>query len=207
MKSGSCEGYVDSYSWFISCILTPAQQGINFMDITDTPNLGAVNTVLRTQSSIKYPSTVEKNATVLPLLKDLDKDNMRKNLEKFTSFHTRYYKSSYGAQSSAWLLELVTGIVNASGAADHGSTVKPFVHPWGQNSVIATIKGQSNKTVVIGAHQDSINLFLPSILSAPGADGAFQTLSSNFWGILLIISHMQTTAAEQSQSSKPCVYF
>ncbi|EEY14773.1 bacterial leucyl aminopeptidase [Verticillium alfalfae VaMs.102] len=28
----------------------------------------------------------------------------------------------------------------------------------------------TNSTVVIGAHQDSINLFLPSILAAPGAD-------------------------------------
>jgi leucyl aminopeptidase len=155
------------------------------MDITATPDLGAVNSVLRAQSarkSIKYPATVEKNTTVLPLLKDLDKAKMRANLEKFTSFHTRYYKSSYGAQSSAWLLELVSGMVNASGAADHGATVKPFEHPWGQSSVIATIPGKSNKTIVIGAHQDSINLFLPSILSAPGADGAYThcTKARNF---------------------------
>jgi len=54
------------------------------------------------------------------------------------------------------------GAVNAS--------VKAFPHPWGQSSIIATIPGRSNKTVVIGAHQDSINLFLPSILAAPGAD-------------------------------------
>lgn len=40
----------------------------------------------------------------------------------------------------------------------------------GQNSIIATLPGRSEKTVVIGAHQDSINLFLPSILAAPGAD-------------------------------------
>lgn len=40
----------------------------------------------------------------------------------------------------------------------------------GQNSIIATLPGKSDKTVVIGAHQDSINLFLPSILAAPGAD-------------------------------------
>lgn len=57
-----------------------------------------------------------------------------------------------------------------SGAAKYGAYVKAFEHPWGQNSVIATIPGKSEKTVVIGAHQDSINLFLPSILRAPGAD-------------------------------------
>jgi leucyl aminopeptidase len=48
--------------------------------------------------------------------------------------------------------------------------VKAFSHPWGQSSIIATIPGKSNKTIVIGAHQDSINLFLPSLLAAPGAD-------------------------------------
>lgn len=47
---------------------------------------------------------------------------------------------------------------------------KHFPHPWGQNSIVATIPGKSNSTVVIGAHQDSINLFLPSIFAAPGVD-------------------------------------
>src|SRR5690606_15141813 len=41
---------------------------------------------------------------------------------------------------------------------------------WQQSSLIARIPGRTNKTVVIGAHQDSINLFLPSFLAAPGAD-------------------------------------
>ncbi|TQS32616.1 hypothetical protein Golomagni_07064, partial [Golovinomyces magnicellulatus] len=45
-----------------------------------------------------------------------------------------------------------------------------FPHSWKQHSVIATIPGKSNNTVVIGAHQDSTNLWLPSILPAPGAD-------------------------------------
>ena len=50
------------------------------------------------------------------------------------------------------------------------SMAKHFEHPWGQNSVIATVPGKKNSTVVVGAHQDSINLFLPAIFSAPGAD-------------------------------------
>ena len=95
---------------------------------------------------------------------------MRKHLEKFTSFHTRYYKSQYGAQSSAWLLEQVSNTLAEAGALEHGASVNPFSHPWGQNSIIATIPGKSKKTVVIGAHQDSINLFLPAFLAAPGAD-------------------------------------
>lgn len=104
------------------------------------------------------------------LAKQLSKDNMRKNLEHFTSFHTRYYKSEYGVQSATWLYGQVQDIVNESGAAEYGATVEKFDHPWGQFSIIARIPGQTNKTIVLGAHQDSINLFLPSILPAPGAD-------------------------------------
>lgn len=104
-----------------------------------------------------------------PLLVDLSKDEMKEHLEKFTSFHTRYYKSDYGRQSSEWLLGVVQDTIKAAGAEKHVSA-RHFEHPWGQNSIIATIPGKTNSTIVIGAHQDSINLWLPSLLAAPGAD-------------------------------------
>jgi len=104
------------------------------------------------------------------MLEELDKTNLQANLEKFTSFHTRYFKSDYGKQSSEWLLAKVQSIIKDAGADKHGAFAAPFEHSWGQNSVIATIPGKRNSTVVVGAHQDSINLFLPSIFSAPGAD-------------------------------------
>lgn len=142
------------------------------MDITATYNgeLTFSETSARSTVSIEFPSGPEYNETIKPMLKELDKENMREHLETFTAFHTRYYKSDYGAQSSAWLLEQVNKTVEESGAFKHGATVKAFPHPWGQSSIIATIPGQSDATIVIGAHQDSINLFLPSILAAPGAD-------------------------------------
>ena len=117
-----------------------------------------------------YPKKPAYNNSLAPLLKELKKENMHKNLEKFTSFYTRYYKSSYGAESSAWLLSKVNETIEESGASKYGVTVEPFEHPWGQNSVIATIPGKSSKTIVIGAHQDSINLFFPALFQAPGAD-------------------------------------
>merc|ERR1711939_227116 len=135
------------------------RNGINFMDISTTQDLGMS---MRSRATVKYPHSVAHNKTVSALIPKLEKKNMRSNLETFTSFHTRYYKSQYGAQSSAWLLSQVQQILGASGAMKHGAKVKPFAHPWGQSSIIATIPGKSNKTVVIGAHQDSINLFLPS---------------------------------------------
>lgn len=107
---------------------------------------------------------------VSPLATELSKANMKKNLEHFTSFHTRYYKSEYGVQSAEWLYSQVSAVVQESGATEYGASVERFAHPWGQFSIIARIPGQTNNTVVLGAHQDSINLFLPSILAAPGAD-------------------------------------
>ncbi|ORY09509.1 leucine aminopeptidase 1 [Clohesyomyces aquaticus] len=145
------------------------RKGINFFDITHTPELGALNRKVGIQS-VTFPSKTAHNKTVAPMLKKLEKKNMRKHLEKFTSFHTRYYKSQYGVQSSAWLLGQVNSTLQEAGAIEKGASVKAFPHPWGQSSIIATIPGKSNKTVVIGAHQDSINLFLPSLLAAPGAD-------------------------------------
>lgn len=147
------------------------QDGINFMDITETPHLGALRTLeARKSIDVKFPKKPAYNDSLTPLLKQLKQENMHKNLEKFTSFHTRYYKSTYGAESSAWLYNKVNQTIYDSGAAKYGAHVETFEHPWGQNSVIATIPGKSENTIVIGAHQDSINLFLPSILSAPGAD-------------------------------------
>lgn len=147
------------------------QNGINFMDITATADLGALRTRnVKDQPNVKFPKKPAYNDSLTPLLKDLKKENMHENLETFTAFYTRYYKSTYGAESSAWLFSKVNQTIYDSGAAKYGAHVKTFEHPWGQNSVIATIPGKSEKTVVIGAHQDSINLFLPSTLGAPGAD-------------------------------------
>ncbi|MCJ1447568.1 MAG: Leucine aminopeptidase 1 [Stictis urceolatum] len=141
---------------------------LNFMDITDTQDLGEQHGA--TVQTVTFPEKVAHNSTLKPMMKNLSKKNMHDHLEKFTSFHTRYYKSTTGAQSSAWLLEQVNSTVKASGAHEHGATVEHFPHRWGQNSIIARIPGKSEKTVVIGAHQDSINLYFPSLLAAPGAD-------------------------------------
>lgn len=137
------------------------------MDITENRDLG--NNHIRTKAVVSFPSKVSNKDDVKKLAKGLSKDNMHRNLEKLTSFHTRYYKSDYGLQSSDWVLEKVKSIIKDAGA-DKTVSAKSFPHSWKQHSVIATIPGKSNSTVVIGAHQDSTNLWLPSILPAPGAD-------------------------------------
>ncbi|KKY26254.1 putative leucyl aminopeptidase [Phaeomoniella chlamydospora] len=147
------------------------REGLNFMDITETQSTyPAVSIAQSAQPSVKFPKKTAYNDAVKSLSKSLSKDEMHNHLTTFTSFHTRYYKSSSGIDSATWLIGQVNDTIVSSGADKYGASVKMFPHSWGQFSVIATIPGKSNKTVVIGAHQDSINLFLPSILAAPGAD-------------------------------------
>lgn len=136
------------------------------MDITETRDLGASRT--HAFANVVFPAKASFQDKVKPLLKNLSKTEMHENLEKFSSFHTRYYKSDYGKQSSEWLLKQIKDIIKESGADD--VYAEAFPHSWQQSSIIATIPGQTNSTVVVGAHQDSINLWLPSILAAPGAD-------------------------------------
>ncbi|KAM0810541.1 putative Leucyl aminopeptidase [Seiridium cardinale] len=144
------------------------QNGQQFMDITEHGDLGTYH--IKTNAKPVFPSKVQLESEINPLLKNLSKSHMKDHLETFTSFRTRYYKSDYGRQSSEWLLKQVQDTIEEAGADEYGVNAKHFKHPWGQNSIIATIPGKSNSTVVIGAHQDSINLWLPSILPAPGAD-------------------------------------
>ncbi|KAL3475289.1 hypothetical protein BJX99DRAFT_247651 [Aspergillus californicus] len=143
--------------------------GVNFIDITEEQNLGAYPT-LDSGLYVNYPEKIAHKEKVNGLIKGLSKENMQKDLEKFTSFYTRYYKSATGVESATWLYDQVHKVIKDSGADGWGATVERFAHPWGQFSIIARIPGISNKTVVLGAHQDSINLFLPSFLGAPGAD-------------------------------------
>ncbi|KAH6856146.1 hypothetical protein B0I37DRAFT_333420 [Chaetomium sp. MPI-CAGE-AT-0009] len=144
------------------------RSGKRFFDITDHPDLGALRAMSSKKKSV-FPEKPKLQKEVKPLLAELSKTEMKDHLTTFTSFHTRYYKSNYGRQSSEWLLGQVRDTIKQAGAEKH-VRAEHFKHSWGQNSIIATIPGKTNSTVVIGAHQDSINLWLPSVLAAPGAD-------------------------------------
>lgn len=151
-----------------------SQAGIHFIDIT--AETAAISRQppppILPKKKAKFPFNVAYPDAVLPLTTNLSKTEMEEHLTKFSSFYTRYYKSSSGSQSATWLHEQVHKLLVEAGAIEAGATVERFEHPWGQPSVIARIPGTSptNATVVIGAHQDSINLLFPALLPAPGAD-------------------------------------
>ncbi|KAI9655438.1 MAG: Leucine aminopeptidase 1 [Alyxoria varia] len=175
------------------------KKGITFMDITATPDLGLLNTHRHLLPSavegdeydtskidprpvdqkaknpppkhVIYPSQPAYNSTVQLLIPFLNKTAMRHNLEFLTGFHTRWYRSAYGKESAYWLWENVHQMVEESGASEKGNaTVTQFEHPWTQSSLIVKIPGRTEKTIVIGAHLDSINHNFPALLAAPGAD-------------------------------------
>ncbi|KAI7862433.1 hypothetical protein BDF14DRAFT_1736247 [Spinellus fusiger] len=141
--------------------------GVHFMDITDHQH---TSFRVADQWTPFIPSRTKYNDEVAPFIADLSTVPMRKFLTQFTSFRNRYYKSEYGAASSRWLLDQVKSVASR---ADH-VTVSSFAHKWSQSSVIARFEG-SNKAlekelVIVGAHQDSLNMWLPYNGRAPGAD-------------------------------------
>ncbi|KAL2262263.1 hypothetical protein VTK26DRAFT_1945 [Humicola hyalothermophila] len=143
------------------------REGKRFFDISDHPDLGQLRVGIKGQRV--FPEQLKFQKEMKPLLAQLSKNELEDHLTTLTSFHTRYYKSDWGRQSSEWLLEQVRATIKAAGAEER-VRAEHFQHSWGQHSIIATIPGKTNSTVVVGAHQDSINLFMPSLLAAPGAD-------------------------------------
>ncbi|KAI8095575.1 hypothetical protein BDF21DRAFT_406213 [Thamnidium elegans] len=141
--------------------------GVKYMDITDHRNAAASTF----SSWTPYIPTKSKyQSEVTPFIGNLTTDGMVEHLTKLTSFRNRYYKSSYGAQSCRWLIKQIQGIAEGT---DHVS-VKEFKHKWDQFSIIARFEGSNkdldNELVIVGAHQDSVNMWLPTYGRSPGAD-------------------------------------
>ncbi|CAE6400022.1 unnamed protein product [Rhizoctonia solani] len=142
--------------------------GKKFFDITDHPE-SAFAPVRVFKHSYGSPNATE---LVKPVLKTLSTDGPKANLEKFTSFRTRYYRSETGKQSQQWLKTKIAETTDkfASSKLQTRISLSEFPHSWGQNSIILRIKGSdpSAGTVIISAHQDSTNMW--PFLPAPGAD-------------------------------------
>lgn len=148
-------------------------QGTGFIDKTYSSNVEALS-LTAAAKEYTYPSSASHETAVKPLFGTLSTDLLKSRLTTFSEFQNRYYKGGYGAQSSAWLLDIVnTTLVEAGVTETLGAKVEAFSHPkWNQDSVIATIPGKTATTIVIGAHQDSVNWKASNQQTsrAPGAD-------------------------------------
>ncbi|KAF5971133.1 bacterial leucyl aminopeptidase [Fusarium coicis] len=134
-----------------------------FIDITDLDEPG-----FSLQFLASFPSAVAQTSAVNALIPKLSQTNMRSTLTEFIKFQNRYYKSTYGQQSAEWLFGQIQSIITASGAKN--VKVEKFTHSFRQPSIIATITGKSAATIVVGAHQDSVNSRSPETGRSPGAD-------------------------------------
>ncbi|ADO75925.1 M20/M25/M40 family metallo-hydrolase [Stigmatella aurantiaca] len=98
--------------------------------------------------------TLNNADTANALIADLQEPNIYDTIVKLSSYTTRYYKSTTGAQAALWLKEHWASL--ASGRPE--VTVEEFVHTnYNQRSIILTIPGSTkpSEVVVVGGHLDS----------------------------------------------------
>lgn len=112
--------------------------------------------------------SLTEESTVKALIAEVKADNILATITKLSSFKNRYYKGEFGKQSAAFIKDTWAALVKNRTDA----TVEYFPHSaWDQPSIILTLKGKSDETIVIGGHQDSINgSFGAANATAPGAD-------------------------------------
>lgn len=132
-----------------------------------------------------YPTKMKHGKLVKELNGKIDLELVKSNLANFTSFYTRYYKSEHGLKSANWLFEKVSQLV----APISSAKVEKIHHKgWDQYSIIVSIPGQVEDKVVVGAHQDSINLLFPNVLGAPGADDDGSGTVTTLEALRLVVS-------------------
>lgn len=183
------------------------REGVNFIDVTNhvsiqealeksmvasAGNRNIFHLFSKQLSSLEvpipeyaYPTKMKYGKLVNELNENIDLGLVKSNLANFTSFYTRYYKSEHGVKSADWLFAKVSELV----APISSATVKKVHHKgWDQYSIIVSIPGESKEKVVVGAHQDSINLLFPNVLGAPGADDDGSGTVTTLEALRLVVS-------------------
>ena len=184
--------------------LSLLQKGIKFIDITKYDKAEQQSRSLFSFFNKKapvpvvpvydYPTNVSHEEIVKSLTANIDKKSMHDNLAKFTSFYTRYYKSETGFESAEWLSSKISELT--SKLPEEKYEIEHIDHKdWKQYSIIVRFTGSETpeNIIVMGSHQDSINLLLPSILPAPGADDNGSGTVTNLEALRLYVDHYLST--------------
>lgn len=112
--------------------------------------------------------SINQQTKVEEYLGQLSELNILATIKHLSSYNNRYYTSTTGIAAAKWIAAQLTSW------SSHRSDVNVQLHQhknWGQPSVIATIKGASPETIIIGGHLDSISgYFGGKNVIAPGAD-------------------------------------
>ncbi|KAJ3066098.1 Leucine aminopeptidase 1 [Podochytrium sp. JEL0797] len=181
-------------------ILGLRRKEIGFMDVTmqDLESLES----LALPKRFAPPSKLTHQGIVSPILDLISIPRLEAFLTHFTTFRTRYYQSTSGAESAEWLFSQIHEIKPSNPAVK--TTVTRFLHEWTQPSIIARIEPtnstltSSDPIVIIGSHQDSVNLANPYFGRAPGADddGSGTTTTLEAYRVLLASGFVPTRAVE-----------
>ncbi|KCV68744.1 hypothetical protein H696_05030 [Fonticula alba] len=147
------------------------RRDVHFRDISDIEEYATGAVVPTPQAAMPIPTSLEYQAEVVELHQSIDMHRYLQKLTTFTSFHTRYYESPSGVESTMWLLEEINA------ATQNGTLpyveVETFEHRFAQPSIIVRFNGTSKRDkdiVILGSHLDSINTASPATGRAPGAD-------------------------------------
>lgn len=137
-------------------------------DATDAENLlNSSDEQSYAKNNLFVNYSIDQDQIVKPLLAEAKTSNIVATINSLSTFQNRYYKGESGKKSAAWIKDTWTNLVKSRSDA----TVEYFNHPkWDQPSVILTIKGATDETIILGGHQDSINGRLGSSARAPGSD-------------------------------------
>lgn len=176
------------------------RRGVTFMDITNIKSKWPFTTKNNKKNDkpiipeYSYPTNMTQMDKITNLIEQIDMDSMHLTLAKFTSFYTRYYKSKTGYDAAIWLSKRISEIV-AKLPQDFVSIEHIDHKLWDQFSIILSIKGYKTpeNKIIIGSHLDSINLLMPSILPAPGADDNGSGTTTNLEALRLVADYIERT--------------
>lgn len=118
-------------------------------------------------ASIAAPPTMEE------LLAQVSKENLRSTVEKLASFHTRNTMSPTLNDAASWLADQYRSIPGVTADLMRYTAPKSRRVPEDKEvvQVVATLKGKSDRVILIGGHLDSLNLEVDPVTGrAPGAN-------------------------------------
>ncbi|QLG72775.1 hypothetical protein HG535_0D04840 [Zygotorulaspora mrakii] len=149
------------------------RRGVRFIDISKHGTLpwGKKYTKFDEIPVYNYPNQLTNGKEFQELASFINGKELYDNLAKFTSFFTRYYKSQHGYDSAKWLSSRINETV--AGLSENAVLVEHHYHEgWMQFSISVRVIGieTPENIIMIGSHQDSMNLLFPSWIAAPGAD-------------------------------------
>ncbi|KAI9292413.1 Zn-dependent exopeptidase [Neoconidiobolus thromboides FSU 785] len=145
------------------------QTNEKYFDVTDEDELD-LKVAKAIKNKIPLPTGPTHIRQVNGYLENLSEDSMKRFLTKLTSFYTRYYRSKSGVDSSHFIFDSLNEVLKKKDGVK--ITLDYFKHSWPQSSIIARFEGSDKKDeiIVVGAHQDSVNQWIPWFGRAPGAD-------------------------------------